>query len=240
MQKLLDNLYKIAIPFDGIYTSSFIIIAGDKTILYDCGFNAYDVETYIIPALKELDKTPDMIVASHDHGDHFGGIERVVEEYPGIEIIGFSSAIKNARIPKDREKILDRFMCVNLPGHSDDCLGLVDMSTNTMLSGDSLQMFGVGKYGTLIRNKKKYFESIEIARSLKLNRIVASHDFYPLGFMAEGEKVNEFLDKCKYAIDFAVDFFKSHNELSLREAMQLYNNTLNLPTVYYEHVINWM
>ena len=76
-------------------------------------------------------------------------------------------------------------------------MGYYDVKTKTLLSGDCLQLGGVGKYTNGIAYADPYRASIEKLRSMDILRIVAAHDYVPLGAIAEGrEAVRLYLDKC--------------------------------------------
>ena len=75
------------------------------------------------------------------------------------------------------------------------------MKTNTLFSVDSLQMYGLDRYRTLVGDFDTYFKTIEKVRNMKVNTIIASHEYEPLGFFVSDEKVEEFLNICKKAAE---------------------------------------
>ncbi len=66
-----------------------------------------------------------------------------------------------------------------------------------MLSGDCLQLDGVGEYRNGVGYLDLYKASIVRLKNMDIKRIVAAHEFDPLGSVAEGEEeVQVYLDEC--------------------------------------------
>ena len=88
-------------------------------------------------------------------------------------------------------------MSVHLPGHTADSMGYLDLRSHTLLSGDCLQLKGIGKYRNGIGNKDTYIASVNKLRAIDVRRIVAAHEYDPLGSIAEGRAaVDAYLDLC--------------------------------------------
>ena len=69
--KLVENLYRLDTPFAGLPLSLYVI-TGDQTVLIDSGISTTP-EEFIIPAMKAAGLTPDLLICTHGHVDHFGG-----------------------------------------------------------------------------------------------------------------------------------------------------------------------
>ena len=131
------GIYRLKVPFENIYTSVFLIKAEDGDILVDCATTDHDVDEHIAPALKQMGTDISKvknIVITHKHGDHAGGLERVLQLSPNIEVVKSVVAL---------DKNLSTYA---MAGHTHDCIGVLDMRTGTLVSGDGLQGAGVGKY----------------------------------------------------------------------------------------------
>ncbi len=219
-QQIGDGIWKIQIPFEDIYTSAFLLIEGNDAIILDSGSNNEDAERYIIPAVTELGVRPKYLVSSHAHQDHHGGNAALKRSYPDAVPILFAQEETDGFCPEDRTGafhqegrnggfcpedgvvLLDRFQLLNLRGHTEDSLAVLDQKTKLLLSCDCLQLFGVSRYKTFTASPKSYLGSIARVRALQVSGIAAAHEYVPLGSLAEGEQVEEYLRVCEDAVGF--------------------------------------
>ncbi len=219
-------IYKIKIPFEDIYTSAFILTEGKHCMVADSGCSGDDAKKYILPELKARGLVPEYVVLSHLHSDHSGGILEICNAYPKAKLAMFSKTgfeDLNRYFLSDGQVIFGRYRMLNLLGHSDDSLGIYDIKNKVLVSFDSLQMYGISKYGTSFDNYEKYLLSVERVRDILPQRIVASHEYVPLGAVAEGyQQVTQFLDECKNAAVYLCDFSKRYSGLSDDKIAQLY------------------
>ncbi len=237
LKKINDGVYKIEIPFDGIYTCCFLLTSGDDCIILDSGSCSEDAEQYIIPQIKALGLIPKYIVASHFHGDHDGGMGALRAAYPGAI---FSSFVKNgngAYCFSDGEILFCRYQMLNLKGHCEESLGVVDLHTKTLFSCDSLQLCGITKYGTGLDSVSQYKQTIQRVRGLDLDMIMTSHEYFPFGSTAKGEDVPKYLDRCIQAIEDIKDFALLHKDKSNDEIATLFGvEHPDYPTIYWKIV----
>lgn len=202
----IDNLgaglFRILIPFDGdVTTTVYVALCDNGVALIDSATYPTDVDNYIIPALEEL-KIPlesvGYLLLTHNHGDHAGGAKRLLELAENATL-GASFSFSSPRFAplNDGELIGDRLQAVFLPGHTDHSVGFLDLKTKTLLSGDCLQLEGVGKYRDGIGLPSLYIESCEKLKKMNISRIVTAHEYDPLGSIADGEaEVEKYLDLC--------------------------------------------
>ena len=88
--KITDGIYRLKIPFDGIYPSVFLIEVPSGAILVDCATTSDDVDQYIIPALRKMGyelSNIKMLVLTHKHGDHAGGLSRILSLAQDIKVV---------------------------------------------------------------------------------------------------------------------------------------------------------
>lgn len=195
MEKLIDNIYRICVPFDNIYTSVFVVKCGEKYVVLDCATTDFDVEEYIYPKLKEAGIIPDLIIISHLHSDHSGGLKKLRSYFPDAEAAMFGENLLKDRQLKDSEVIYGVLKILNLKGHTEDSLAVFDLRTNTVLTFDCVQLAGVGQYRNGISDKEKYVNSLNLLKELNPENLIASHDYDPLGFSAWGrDAVFKYLD----------------------------------------------
>ena len=169
--KEAEGIYRLRVPFEGIYTCVFLIEASGKRILVDCAMTEHDVEDVILPALEKSGYVPteiDTLVLTHRHGDHAGGLETLLRHAPQIEVV------------TDIRTLADGILTYPLPGHTKDCLGVLDTRTGTLISGDGLQGAGVDKYPCYTQSPTDYLKTIERLRlDERIESILFSHAYEP-------------------------------------------------------------
>ena len=170
-QKKTIGISQLIIPFENIYTSVFLVDTLSDKILVDCGTKSSDVDDFIIPSLKKLEidlADISFLVLTHKHGDHVGGLERIVSINPKIKVIdSLLEFCANVEV-------------YNLTGHTNDCIGLLELSTGTLLTGDGLQGEGVGMYKCYLENFDGYRETLKrILSDKRIENVVLSHAYNP-------------------------------------------------------------
>jgi glyoxylase-like metal-dependent hydrolase (beta-lactamase superfamily II) len=240
MDKITDDIFKISIPFENIFTSVFIIKTEDGAVIFDCGTYASDVDEYILPNVKALGLENEVkhLFLSHSHSDHAGGLERLCGVFNDAKIYTRSDKIakrfENTCLPSDGEEIASKLYAITIKGHADDCMALFDKRSGTLITGDCLQLYGVfgrGDWGTGISDTDSYFKNLEKLRKMDIKMIIASHDYHPLGQHAMGETVKEYIDTCEKAVRELLEFYKQNCELNEDELRNLYKNSFDLPIV---------
>ncbi len=81
---LEDDIYRLDTPFSGLPLSLYVI-TGEQTVLIDSGIASTPNE-FIFPALEAAGLTPDLLICTHGHVDHFGGNSGLRERYPNMKI----------------------------------------------------------------------------------------------------------------------------------------------------------
>ena len=204
LDRIASGLYRIRVPFEDIYTGVFAVTVGDRYVIVDSATTDSDVDTVILPALRSigLDGAPEALLLSHHHGDHAGGARRLAEVFSGLRIYAPREIAGTEVLPlTDGMIFLGRLRAVMLPGHTDSSFGFLDSESGTLLSCDCLQQRGVSRYTNGVKHEDLYRASIGRIRDLPLQRIVASHEYVPLGAVAEGrEEICRYLDECLRAL----------------------------------------
>ena len=111
------------------------------------------------------------LVLTHSHSDHAGGLSQILALAPNIEII------------RDVREIFDGICTYYMAGHTNDCIGVFDERSNTLISGDGLQGAGVDKYRCSIKSPRTYIETVKrIGNDERVENIlfsVSSFLFFP-------------------------------------------------------------
>jgi len=206
-EELYPSVYRLKVPFEDIYTAVFLVKSDRGCMLFDTGAKAADATDIIIPALCRLGIAAEelkYIFCSHAHGDHAGGLRTLVSLYPSACVLSGSSfvkdrlALENHRKLTDGEELLPGFTAIYLPGHTGDIFCLFDTKTKTLISSDALQLCGITKYGCGLDVYDSYIKTLDRLCGMDIECIIASHEYYPLGAIAQGkEKVAEYLSECR-------------------------------------------
>lgn len=243
-EKVVENIFRLCIPFENIYTSVFLIIVEDKAILIDGANSPKLAVEYVFPALNEIGIKPNIIINSHAHGDHSGGVFELAKLFPFAKIGMmqcnrlYDKNNKQCLVFEDSEVVFDEIMILNLKGHSEDSLAVYDMRTKTLITSDCLQLAGVGRYGTAVTNAKEYLNSLQRIKEMNVKNIISSHEYVPFGYKAIGcNSVNIYIDKCEEIIMDIKNHILNSNSDDYEEIARHYNNAnKELPQIYEETI----
>ncbi len=196
------DIFRIFVPFESVYTSVFLIRS--RNILIDCGTYASDIDEYVLPALKEIGVSIDdiqYILLTHSHTDHSGGLNALLQRCnPDVRVI---TAENKDETPMDDLKL------VHLKGHSEDCIGVVDIKTNSLISGDGIQLYGIGKYGCGIQNPREYLRTLDWIENQDFDNILASHAYALLGEKAvQKSAVKKYIKEARENFLFILAFIQ--------------------------------
>ncbi len=188
------------VPFENIDTAVFILKNEKGCIVLDSAATEDDVNSILLPALEKEGFIPDFIVCSHQHSDHCGGMKALSKAYPEaiIGLMDKSAKYQNKTIRfAGGEVLLGQFKVIPMPGHTTDCLGILDIKNNILLSCDSLQQLGIDRFKTYVEDRKSYIKTIENIRAIMPSYIVFSHCYEPFGrLISGGTEINACLDLC--------------------------------------------
>ena len=197
---LTENIYKLDIPFENITTSSFLVRTQEGDILVDCGTYGSDVTDILLPALKEIKADVKYLFITHFHGDHAGGTPTLVKVIPPFKCLSFSEDFCErfgGILLTNNMEIMPDICFLSLPGHSADSGALLDKRTDSLITGDSLQLWGISKYGCGVGQPEEYKKTLKRLKSQPPQNIFTAHEYYPLGSIAMGRQaVDEYIDEC--------------------------------------------
>ena len=94
---------------------------------------------------------------------------------------------------KEGEVLGGRLKVFSTPGHDSEAISLLDVKTNALFTGDTLQFLGMaGAEGAaglaFVQYLGAYRDTIQKIRKIGPDYLFAAHDYIPFGFMSEGKK----------------------------------------------------
>ena len=165
------GIFRLRVPFGTIYTSVFLLQAPSGPILVDCATTETDVDLHIVPALQAMGYSLSdiqVLVLTHRHDDHAGGLTRVLQLAPRMKVV------------REARPLCDGIATYPMAGHTEDCIGVLDTRSHTLISGDGLQGAGVDKYRCYLKNPKAYLQTIRaIQADERVETILFSHAYEP-------------------------------------------------------------
>ena len=204
-ETLTEHIKRLCVPFEDNFTSVFLVESAGGIVLVDCAATAADVCDCILPALAEEGISPkdiSKVFCTHLHGDHAGGLRTLMPYCENAVIAACSDRVvakypdRTTHVVCDGEELLPSLTVWHLPGHSSGSAGLFDARTGTLLSGDSIQQYGAGRYGCGVGLPSAYMESHLRLRDLPIDYLVTSHPYVPDGTEAKGrEAVVRYIDE---------------------------------------------
>lgn len=239
---LQDDLVQIVIPYKDIDTTVYVLKSKDGLVLFDTAASDEDLQTYLFPVMEEIGWNMEdlrYIFISHNHRDHALGLGCVTEAAPRAVVVSRCPKINEAYagrvlMPEDGTMLLDVFRVVTIPGHTADSAALLDTRTQTLITGDCLQLFGIygsGLWGANITLPVEHLQAIEKVRGLSVKTILCAHEYHPLGRVISERSVGIALDACAEPLMWIKQLILNHPELDDDQIVARYHQGVYLPTV---------
>lgn len=197
------------VPYKDIYVGIYVIKTAGGAVLFDTAANDADVDGYIVPALEQLGVQLTHVFISHNHGDHAGGLARVAELFPDAKIVSRSVKLQETYpgivALEDGDMLTDALQVITIPGHTSDSAALFDLRTNTLITGDCLQSYGIygsGYWYGAVTLTAQHYAAVRKLRALPIQNIATAHDYHPVGqFSFSPDAVAARLDSCIGALE---------------------------------------
>lgn len=185
ISQLSTNVYRILGqnpgPFTLQGTNTYLIGTTKERILIDCGDTG--VEQYIDCLKKALgNNTIKLIICTHWHGDHVGGITDIFKhvtngpipvhklrrmDSPEVDNIKFDYILPGSIITAPGVTL----KCIATPGHTSDHLSLYFEEEGSLFSGDCI----LGEGSSVFEDLYDYMHSLETLSKLNITRIYPGH-----------------------------------------------------------------
>ena len=207
-EMITDRIYRLKVPFQSVYTAVFLIKCRDGCMLVDAATTSEDA-VLILDAVKELGVDigcVSHILITHAHGDHAGGLRALCDATPhavvcaGSEYLCERYSLERFELLQDGAEIYDGITAISLSGHSPDSYGYFDVESGCLISGDGVQLCGIGRYGTGLSSFDDYLSTLDKIAGMQPSMLVCSHEYYPYGSIAVGDELKRYIaDSIRYA-----------------------------------------
>src|SRR5258708_19299615 len=114
-------------PDDQFWTNSVIIEGPHEVMLVDAQLTKTSAER-VLQEIKETKKPLSIIYISHEHADHFLGLEVIREAYPRVRIIANSAVVD--RINKVYQEKIDKWQKILCSGATSRLVAIIKFDAN--------------------------------------------------------------------------------------------------------------
>ena len=212
-------------------------------MLFDAASFDGDLDV-LYPALCEMGVTSQnlkYVFISHNHTDHAGGLKNLLTAFPELVIVSRSEALakkyEDYRVfaPVLGDMLLDTYRVIPIVGHTADSAALLDVRTNTLITGDCLQLWGIcgaEDWAANINFPTEHVQALAQLRETAIDAIYTAHDYYPLGYFAKGrEAVSRYLDACIEPLWRVKTMILESPDATDAAIRERYNATAGIPTI---------
>lgn len=243
-EKITENTYRITMMYKDIFTTVYLLIAKNGMILFDAAGFDEDIDEVLVPALAQMGVTAEnlkYVFISHNHRDHAGGLARFAANYPATTIVSRSPVLQEKYAghpflsPEEGEMLLDTYRVIPIVGHTADSAALLDTRTNTLITGDCLQLYGIcgsEDWASNINFPTEHVKALGKLGEMEIDAIYTAHDYHPLGYFAVGrEAVADYLAACLSPLQRMKELILANPAATDADVRALYNAQEGVPTV---------
>lgn len=242
IMKINEHISRITVPYKDIFTTVCLVRTEQGALMFDAASYDEDTDTHLAPMLEQLGVSAEelkYVFISHNHTDHAGGLKKFMERYPNTCIVTRNEILKeqyanyNVLMPEDGDTIMDVLQVVAIPGHTAMSMALLDTRTNTMISGDCLQLYGIfgsGNWACNIGFPTAHLKALDKLRTMDIETLLTAHDYHPYGYLHKGKQaIHAVLDVCVEPLMKIKEMILATPECSDEEICARYNAPMTLP-----------
>ncbi len=237
--KIIPVIY----PWQEIWVGMQLICGREKCVLIDTGIDDA-AKSAIVPAMEKNGISPDslaLVINTHHHGDHTL-CNQAVREYcnarfaihrDGADGMYSEQQFTADVLLEDGMRIQEDDIgleIIHTPGHSPDAICVLESSTGSLFSGDSIQGSGIEALGlALLGNIGDYRNSMKkllaLYRQGRFSRIYPGHQFRPAdgGILRDGE-IETFLQA---SLDTAEQYMQFAGEMKFSNSEDFFQGLLS-------------
>jgi len=241
--RINENVCRLTTSYKDIFTTIYSIRTPEGVLIFDAASYDTDISEHLIPFLSEYGIALEEVKAvfiSHNHRDHAGGLAEFAVRFPEARIISRSSRLKEqygdrVLCLEDGEELMGVLQVVTIPGHTVDSAGVLDTRSGMLISGDSLQLYGIfgtGKWAANINLPDRHLEALKKLEAMEISEILTAHNYHPCGFRYVGkEQILLALRSCREPLEKVKELLLASPEKSDEEITAAYNASGTLPTL---------
>jgi len=209
----MAEVWHIRYPWRSIWAGMMLIRGTRKAVLIDTALGDA-AETVLTPFFRQHDiKWQDisLVINTHNHEDHIG-CNQIIRELSGakfaIHQAGAEGLIRGGFTPDiilaDDTELKEDDICLKIihtPGHSADSVCVLETSTGSLFTGDSIQGQGTDNIGlALYLDPVQYLASLQKVRALcqtrEIRHIYLGHPERPVNGKIDTAHLDRFLQCC--------------------------------------------
>ncbi|MGI6582764.1 MAG: MBL fold metallo-hydrolase [bacterium] len=160
---ITERITEIVIPAaeSNLTFSAFIVQTQAGPVLIDTGFQ--HTAAQLAETIKHYN--PDLLVITHFHGDHTGGLPLVKSMLPDIVIAAHKDEVPSLSFPVERklengEEVVPGLKVIHVPGHTDGNIALLFGEEKALIAGDCI--FGT-EAGELYPPPERFCKDVKMA-----------------------------------------------------------------------------
>ncbi|XVH30343.1 MBL fold metallo-hydrolase [Haloferacaceae archaeon DSL9] len=181
------------------FTSNAFFVPGERPALVDTG--SMDG---VVDAIRERTDTVDAIVLTHQHADHVGSLDAVLDKFDA-DLYAYGDHPRRTHALEDGDHIQlgdDRYEVVYTPGHAADHISLV--GDENLFSGDvvvySDQAFSDGSFGRTDmpgQSRERLIESIRTLLDRLPDTVSSMYAGHGTDFHADRDSVRDVVERAR-------------------------------------------